>query len=910
MSSSSRSNYSLRAIFGFVVGIPVLFLFGVLIVHGYYLSRHEAAKALREQMVTEVQSRAKTLNHQLALMARSPAQIAEAISIRKPRDVDEILSFQYSMLADNPVIYGNAVAWEPYMFDPNKKHFSPYTWRNLNEGGAIGHMMFTPENDYDYFAGWDWYDEPRKKYRDVPQTSSPLSFTPEPEEREKLPRIEQGLWSPPYFDEGGGNVLMCTYSAPFFVDRRFAGVVTCDVTTDWIADFLATESFEDGFFALFANDGAIISHPNLELILERLDDVAARRGEAWHEVAAEMRRFSADYIYESPAGKPGHDILYLPSLSMELPGITQSGLVWIEGTQLQSTGWILLYSVPRKNAYKNANAQFHSRLLIFLLGLGLLGVYLFWFVDQRVVRPIQRLNLATRAIAEGDFDYETDSRAVTGKELDELFRNFNTMARTLRHSIEQAVHSASAKETAEAASQAKSEFLMLVSHELRTPLSGAMGVTELLAQTSLATVQRDYLDLLRESENALLLLINNILDYSKLELDGITIENRRFDLRDMVDSVVTMLRYQARARNLTIDTRFDGEIEFQVFGAESRIRQVLSNLLGNALKFSKDGTIRLNISRDETQGTTVQYVLFEVVDHGIGISRERQDGLFSMTWKSDVSSKRIYDGMGLGLAISKSIIDSLEGKIGVHSVKDQGSTFWFSIPLPAATVPAVTVPAVTVSSSSPALIPKAGDDTSTLEDEITTATSHENSGPGLDEGMNKEMHSATSASDKDADTGFPTHETTATSGETESTDSAKALSPRPARVLVAEDNRINQIVIKEILANAGYECTLVDNGDKAVRAWQEHDFDLILMDCQMPEVDGYEATKIIRDREKTSAGTPPIPIVALTANAAPGDKEYCLDIGMNSYCNKPIKPQELIDTIERWVGALTDNPTR
>ena len=263
---------SLRHVFALVVGVPVLLLFGILIVQSYHASLNEAAKNVREHMVSEVTTRAKTLNHHLAMMSRYPDQIALAISIRKPDSVDALLSFQYAMLAENPIVYGNAIAWEPFLFDPKEKYVSPYVWRDVQHNGAVSNMLFTPANDYDYLAGWDWYDHPKEKYGGNTGEQSPLRFSAGETEQAKLPRIESGLWSPPYFDEGGGNVLMCTYSAPFFQDRRFAGVVTCDVTTDWIRELLSEKTFAGGWFVLISPDGSVISHPNEQHIMKNFRD--------------------------------------------------------------------------------------------------------------------------------------------------------------------------------------------------------------------------------------------------------------------------------------------------------------------------------------------------------------------------------------------------------------------------------------------------------------------------------------------------------------------------------------------------------------------------------------------------------------------------------------------------------------
>ncbi|MCL2744857.1 MAG: HAMP domain-containing protein, partial [Planctomycetaceae bacterium] len=428
------THYSLRFIFALIVGMPVLLLFGILIVQSYYTSRIEAAKVMREQMVNEVKTRAKTLNYYLAMMSRYPDQIALAITIRKPENVDTLLSFQYAMLAKNPIIYGNAVAWEPFLFDPTEKYVSPYVWRDLENNGAISNMLFTPDNGYDYLAGqWDWYDDPKKKYGGNTGSPSPLEFTGGMPEHAKLPRIERGLWSAPYFDEGGGNVLMCTYSAPFFVDRQFAGVVTCDVTTDWIREFLSEQAFEGNLFILISPDGSVISHPNAKLIMKRYDQQRLGIHDAeWENYINAIKTVFQSFQPDSSLNNEG---IYRPELSSVLHAVKKTESYWTEGIQLPATGWVLICVVPQATVYGVANAHFQSTLLIFLCGLLLLSIYLYWQVDYCIISPLKRLAVATNAIAEGNFEYHIEPNFIVASEFRDLSYNFNRMTGTLRQSI-------------------------------------------------------------------------------------------------------------------------------------------------------------------------------------------------------------------------------------------------------------------------------------------------------------------------------------------------------------------------------------------------------------------------------------------------------------------------------------------
>lgn len=622
--------------------------------------------------------------------------------------------------------------------------------------------------------------------------------------------------------------MMCTYSAPFFQNSLFSGVVTCDITTDWIGEFLAKETIKDGIFILISDEGSVVSHPNSHFINMNLKEISKTDETGkWFELVSDAIRIGKNGELGSiDPGDPKNEVIYIPELSRELIGLTHKEPVWTEGIQLPSTKWILLYVVPKEKAYTSTNALYMHTSIFFALGLLIFGVYLYWHIDFRLIRPIQRLTSATTAIAEGDFSHRLTPDFKAGREMFELSRNFNKMAEDLRKSIEETIRNATVAKAAEAANRAKSEFLMLMSHELRTPLSGVIGASDLLLETTLTNKQTEYAMLQRESGTSLLLLINNILDYSKLELGGISVQESRFELGALIDSVFLMLKYQAQSRKVTFESDIAPDIFDPVFGDEGRLKQVLLNLLGNAIKFSHDNIVRLKATRIGRGVPEEQVLAFEITDHGIGMSKEQQNTVFSTNWGSDTSSKRSYDGLRLGLTISKHILDALKGEIEIKSSPGKGSTVRFTLPLPG-------VP---------------GNDLETV-----------------DESPKKD-------------------ETPPGNGT--------------SKILVAEDNRINQIVIREILKNAGYECDIVDNGDKVVRKWKETPFDLILMDCQMPEVDGYEATEMIRNTEIESGNEEHIPIIALTANTAPGDRERCLEAGMDSYCNKPVNPKELLILID------------
>lgn len=525
---------------------------------------------------------------------------------------------------------------------------------------------------------------------------------------------------------------------------------------------------------------------------------------------------------------------------------------------------------------------------------------------------------------------------------------------------QQAVELVAAHQAALESARLKSQFLANMSHEIRTPMNGVLGMLNLLLDSELADGQRDFAETARRSADSLLQIINDILDFSRIEAGKLVLEEVEFELRAEIEDCLDLLSEKAAKSGLGLWCEADPALPQLVLGDPGRLRQVLINLVGNALKFTHKGDVTLRVSM--VAGENPVRARFEVVDTGIGISAEQQARLFRPFIQADGTTTRKYGGTGLGLSIARELVRLMGGEMGVMSDPGRGSTFWFEIPM-------VVMPAVAMGVDRALL---RGRKVLVLDDDATNRavlqhllkvwemapvatagavealemllTAEAEGAPFVlaivdmqmpdvdgivfanmvrEEAALQELELILLSSNGPqrvsrslARGGFAAHlskpvretqlllalqralgKEARPAGEV---DEAAVPGAPSGRILIADDNRVNQKVAAHFLQRFGYQTETVANGVEAVEAARSGAYGLILMDCHMPLMDGFAATAAIRALDSELRN---LPIVAVTANAMKGDRERCLEAGMNGYLSKPFRPQELRETIERYLGG-------
>jgi signal transduction histidine kinase/ActR/RegA family two-component response regulator len=383
-----------------------------------------------------------------------------------------------------------------------------------------------------------------------------------------------------------------------------------------------------------------------------------------------------------------------------------------------------------------------------------------------------------------------------------------------------------ARDRAEKMSKAKGEFLANMSHEIRTPMNGVIGTLQLLEDTELSQDQHEFVNTAHKSADALLAILNDILDLSKIEAGKLSFENIPFDFRQIIKDIVVLHSLKSEQQGVSLKQEIDESLPDTLIGDPTRLRQVIVNLVSNALKFTRQGEVKISVEVLQSNNESVD-VKVTVSDSGIGIAQTALDTLFNAFTQADGSTTRKYGGTGLGLAIVSQLVEMMDGSLGVESEEGEGSSFWFIA-------------------------------------------------------------------------NYPCTDEACVSAEKTAKQSGKVM--LNAKVLLVEDNPINQMVAQKMLEKFGLKATLADNGVEALKLLKEQIFDLVLMDCQMPEMDGFDATREIRKLDIKTLYEKRLPVVAMTANVMSGDRERCLEVGMDDYIGKPVQRDQLETVLRKWLA--------
>jgi signal transduction histidine kinase/CheY-like chemotaxis protein len=513
------------------------------------------------------------------------------------------------------------------------------------------------------------------------------------------------------------------------------------------------------------------------------------------------------------------------------------------------TGWGVMVPQPIAELQLRA-AQVNRLAMVVALVAFAAAALLSWLLATYLARPVRQVATTAEAVLAGNDRVSVpEFHGLVPREISRLRIAFNTMLGELR---QRNADTTVALRQAETSSVAKSQFLANMSHEIRTPLHGVVGMIELLQQTELSPMQLHYVRGARQSGETLLTLIDEVLDLSKIEAGKVELEHAPFHLPSLAHDALLVFTDQAKSKGLALTAPVPDELDLMVRGDAHRLSRIITNLVANALKFTAEGGVAIRLSCADRDANQIQ-LRCEVEDTGIGIAQAKQEAIFEAFSQADTSTTRRYGGTGLGLSIARQLCHLMGGDIGVHSTVGAGSTFWFRVRLE--TAPGVALPATLA----------------------IDAPHRERSASGSDRGFVAQAQRSFEAA-------------------------LARLGRSTIRILLVEDNPISTRVTQALLESIGCQVVAVRNGLEALAAYRDSRFDIVLMDCQMPDMDGYDAARAIRQIEAFRGHA--TPIIALTANALVGSRDASLAAGMDDQLTKPLTLAELSARLLHWVSPV------